>query len=196
MESLRFAIRSAAAICLAIFMSSASCDLFQNADVVTFSAKLDHSFSISEEANNPGGKDYTTNPVDEVLDAGDVNADFKKNADKIESITINSVTYVLSGYESQDCAKVAFTNGTLTFSDPDATNGGGVVISGISHADLKSAQGTTHTLTFTQAQADELANLLKNKKKVRIHAAGRLSCTELFLDVKATLDCKISAKVL
>src|SRR5688572_27225432 len=111
MKSLRFALRAFAAICVAFFMSSASCELFQNADVVTFSAVLEHKFDITEESDFPGGKDYATDPADEVLDAGKVNADFAKHADKIESIKINKITYVLSGYQAPNCGTVSFSNG-------------------------------------------------------------------------------------
>lgn len=195
MKILHFTLRSFAAVCLAFFMSSASCELFQNADVITFNAKLDHTFEVTEEADFPNGKHYETEPGDEILDAADVNADFASHADKIESIKINSVTYVLSGYSSDCDVPVAFSNGSFTFSDPDAA-GTGIVVSGVSHASLEAAQGTVHTLTFTQSEGDELANILKNKKKVRIHYAGDISCAPLFLTVKATLDCTINAKIL
>jgi hypothetical protein len=198
MKSLRFALRAFAAICVAFFMSSASCELFQNADVITFSAVLEHKFNITEEADFPGGADYATDPADEVLDAATVNADFAKHADKIESIKINKVTYVLSGYSADpNCQPVAFSNGTLTFSDPDV--GGTVnVVSNVSNANLKGASdsGTVFTLPLDQDAADQISNLLKEKKKVRIHAAGRLSCTNLFLKVSAKLDCTITARVL
>jgi hypothetical protein len=123
-----------------------------------------------------------------------VNADFAKHADKIESIKINKVTYVLSGYDSDCSPAVGFSNGTFTFSDPD---GAGAVVKNVTHNNLQSAQGGDgHTLTFTQSEADELANLLKDKKKIRIHAAGRLSCTPLFLKVKAKLDCTMTVRVI
>ncbi len=176
-------------------MSSATCEFFQNADAITFNATLDHTFEITEEAEFPNGMDYTTHPDDELLDAVDVNSTFAEHADKMESIKINSVTYVLSGYASDKCTTVAFSNGTFTFSDPDAA-GSGIVVSGVSHPNLQAAQGPTHTLTLTQSEADELANILKNKKKIKIHAAGRLSCTPLFLTVKATLDCTITARAI
>jgi hypothetical protein len=197
MKSLRFALRAFAAICVAFFMSSASCELFQNADVITFSAVLEHKFDISEESDFPGGKDYATDPADEVLDAGKVNADFAKHADKIESIKINKITYVLSGYQAPNCGTVSFSNGTLTFSDPDA-GGTTNVVTNVSNSNLKGASdaGTVFTLTLDQAAADEIAKLLKEKKKVRVHGAGRLSCTSLFLKVSAKLDCTITARVI
>jgi len=197
MKSLRFALRAFAAICVAFFMSSASCDLFQNADVITFSAELEHKFEITEEADFPNGHNYTSDPADEILDAAKVNSEFAKNADKIESIKINKVTYVLSGYSAQKCGTVAFTNGTLTFSDPDV--GGTVnVVKNVSNNNLKGASdsGTVYTLDFDQASADAISKLLKEKKKIRIHSAGTLSCTPLFLKVSAKLDCTITARVL
>jgi hypothetical protein len=193
MKNFHFALRAFAFVGLAFFMSSASCELFKSADKITFTADLEHTFNIHEEADNPDGMAYATKPEDEVLDAADVNADFAKNADKIESITINKITYVLSDYASAKCASVGFSNGSFTFSDPD---GSGAVVKGVSHPNLESSQGTEHTLTFTQSEADELSNLLVDKKKIRIHAAGDLSCTPLFLKVKAKVNCTITARVL
>src|SRR4051812_43983597 len=115
MKSLYFALRAFGFICIAFFMSSASCDLFQNADVISFTAVLDHDFIINEAAINSGGKDYASKPEDEVLDASAVNKDFAEHADKIESITINKVTYVMSDYSSTCSVPVGFSNGTLTF---------------------------------------------------------------------------------
>jgi hypothetical protein len=195
MKTLHFALRALAFVCIAFFMSSASCELFENADDISFTAVLDHGFDIHEGLSFPDGKAYATEPEDEVLDAGTVNQDFAKHADKIESITINKVTYVVSGYSSSCPNDVGFSGGTLTFSDPDGGGTGGIV-KNVSHTSLKAIQGSEQILTFTQSEADELANLLKEKKKVRIHAAGFLSCTPLFLNVKATLDCTIKARVL
>ena len=192
MKNFHFALRAFGFVALAVFMSSASCELFKGADKITFTAELEHPFNITAEADFPGGHDYATKPEDEVLDAADVNADFAKNADKIESIKINKVTYVLSDYDS-DCGTVSFSNGSFTFSDPD---GSGSVVKGVTHNNLQSSQGTEYTLTFTQSEADELSNLLVTKKKIRIHAGGHLSCTPLFMKVKVKVDCTITARVI
>jgi len=195
MKRLHFALRAVGFVCIAFFMSSASCDLFQNADLITFTAVLDHEFDIHEGLSYPSGKHYETEDKDEILDAATVNKDFGEHADKIESIEINQVTYVVSGYSSSCLNPVGFSGGTLTFSDPDQTGTGGVV-KNVAHANLQAIQGTQFVLTFTQSEADEMANLLKTKKKIRIEAKGDLSCTPLFLTVKATLDCTIKARVL
>jgi hypothetical protein len=198
MKRLQFTLRAFAAIVLAFVMSSASCDLFQNADAITFTAVLDHSFVVDENDNNPNGKEYATKPADEVLDAATVNAEFKEHADKIESIKINKVTYVLSGYNSTCANAVGFSQGKLTFSDPDATTTTGTVIINLENANLKEAStaGTVYTITVDQAAADEMARILKEKKKIRVHASGRLSCTPLDLKVDAKIDCTITARVL
>jgi len=198
MKSLHFALRAFAAISFAFVMSSASCDLFQNADAITFTALLEHDFEINETAVSPNGKDYATKPEDEVLDAAQVNTEFKEHADKIESIKINKVTYVMSGYSSTCSVPVGFSGGTLTFSDPDATGTAGAVVVNLTNANLQSASndGTIYTLTFDQTAADEISRLLKDKKKVRIHATGRLSCTPLYLKVAAKIDCTLTARVI
>jgi len=198
MKRLHFALRACAAVTLAFVMSSASCDLFQNADVITFTAVLDHEFVVNETASNPNGKDYATKPEDEVLDAATVNAEFKEHADKIESIKINKVTYVLTGYNSTCPNAVGFSQGQLTFSDPDVTGTTGSVIIDLENANLKTSSdaATVYTIDVDQAAADEISRLLKEKKKVRIHASGRLSCTPLSVTISAKLDCTITTRVL
>ena len=198
MKRLHFTLRAFAGICLAFVMSSASCDLFQNADAITFTAVLDHHFVVDEKDNNPNGKEYATKPADEVLDAATVNAEFKEHADKIESIKINKVTYVLSGYSSTCASAVGFSQGKITFSDPDATGTTGAVVVNLENANLQSSStaGTVYTVTIDQVAADQMANILKEKKKIRVHASGRLSCTPLYVKIDAKVDCTITTRVL
>lgn len=199
MKSLRFALRAFAAICVAFFMSSASCDLFQNADVVTFSAVLERPFPINETIENPAGKPYDSEPKDEILDAATVNADFAKYKDLIEDIEINKVTYVLSGFGTKRTVcpgAIAFSGGTLTFSDPDATGTSGTVVANVSVPNLETAQGVETELDIDQAEADAIAAILKKGNKVKIDAHGNLSCVPLQLTVTVKVDCTISARVL
>jgi hypothetical protein len=157
MKTLHFALRALAFVCIAFFMSSASCELFENADDISFTAVLDHGFDIHEGLSFPDGKAYATEPEDEVLDAGTVNQDFAKHADKIESITINKVTYVVSGYSSSCPNDVGFSGGTLTFSDPDGGGTGGIV-KNVSHTSLKAIQGSEPDLcTVRGGRACKLA---------------------------------------
>jgi hypothetical protein len=197
MKSLHFALRAVGFICIAFFMSSASCELFQNAELITFTAVLDHEFVIDENLDQSGGKDYVTEPEDEVLDAAQVNADFAKHADMIEDIEINKVTYVLSGYNSK-YPGIAFSNGSLTFSNPDSNTSSSSVVVDYSVINLQalSTSGAETTLPVNQAAADAIASILKQYKKVRIHAQGRLSSVPLDLVVKVKVDCTLTARIL
>src|SRR5690349_258073 len=197
MKNLHFTLRALGFVCLAVFMSSATCDLFDSADDISFTALLDHEFTINETLDNENGKDYTSKPEDEVLDAVKVNKDFAEHADLIDDITINSITYVLSGYSSKYPA-IAFSGGSLTFSDPDAVNGTGAVVVNYSVADLQalSNSGDEVELPVDQASVDAIAALLKEHKKVRIHTAGHLSKVPLYLKVTVKVETTITARLL
>jgi hypothetical protein len=197
MKNFQFALRAVGFVALAVFMSSASCELFQNAEDLSFTALLDHEFTINEELDQESGKAYASKPEDEVLDAAKVNADFAQHADKIEDIKINKVTYILSGYSSK-YPNISFSSGTLTFSDPDATNASGAIIVDYNVANLESlsSSGEEIELAVGQTGTDAIAALLKEHKKVRIHVAGNLSSVPLYLKVKLKLDCTLKARAL
>lgn len=197
MKIFHLALRSAAALCLAVFLSSASCDLFGDADDITFNATLEHTFQVNETADSQSPVPYASKPQDEVLDAAKINSEFDKYKEQIESISIKKITYTLSDYESKYPA-IAFSGGSLTFSHPTVPTTETTVVGNVQDMNLQASAsaGTPFTLNVDQVATDKIAKLLKDDQQVRIHAVGTLSKTPLKLKVKVTVECSVTASAL
>lgn len=188
MKTAQIIIRSAFAVCFALVMSSASCDLFDKVDDVTFDISLDHTFNVNETTAG-------TNKVYELkqtIDAAAANSDFAKYKDKIKSITVKSVTYTVSNYTTAN--SVIFKDGAVGFS---ATAGSAATsVAKLNADDIKAAQGTEKTLDYNQAALDEVANLLKADKKVNTYLKGTFSQTPVKFDVKVVIKATVTADAL
>jgi len=183
MKILHFALRTAAAVCFAFFMSSASCDILGKADEITFEAKLPLEFLINETAVNTGSKSYT---YSKTLDATQ-NAEVAKYKDKIKKITINKISYKISGYSAPG-ATVLFTNGKLTIAASGKT---------IAEAASVNLQSTAEAdLTADIAGFNELADLIKADKSETVNLVGTFSSTPVAFTVTAYFHTTITAEVL
>jgi hypothetical protein len=169
-------------------MSSASCDLFDKVDDVTFTVALDQVFHIDETAVSDSPVEYTNL---QLLDAAKVNTDFDKYKDKFKSITITQITYKVTNVATAD---VIFTNGNAGFSGASANVPSELASLGIESP--KAAEGQVKNLPFTQAALDELANLLKNDKKANLYTVGTFSKTPAKFDVTFTVNATVVANAL
>lgn len=183
MKTLSIVLRSAAAVCFAFVMSSASCSLFDKIDDVTFDVELIHTFSIDEKAIEKN-KAYASK---QVLDAADVNDDFDKYKEKIKSITVTGVTYRV--YEHGAGETTLFSNGTCGFSAPSGS--AATSVASLAIESIKASVGQVKNLNYNQAALDEIGSLLKNDKKVNVYVGGTFSETP----VKFKVDIKIKATV-
>lgn len=190
MKHLQLALRAIAFFAFAAVMSSASCDLLGKADDVTFDVELTHVFNVNETADSKGS------PVAyshfELLDAATVNSDFNKFKDKIKSVTVNSITYTVSNYQS--AKSVTFKNGQVGFSSASATSAS--VLAAVSSESLQAIQGQEKTLPIDQSGVNTVADLIKNDKKINIYTIGTLSETPVKFDVTVKLECTIVANAL
>ncbi len=184
MKILHFTLRAAAAVCFAFIMSSASCDLLDKADEITFEAKLPLAFVVDEKAVNTGSKSYT---YAKTLDALQ-NAEVAKYKDKIKKITINKITYVVSGYSAPGGAVVTFTNGKLTVASSSKTIAEAASVNLTSTAEA--------TLTADIAGFNELADLIKADKSETVNLVGTFSSTPVAFTVTAYFHTTITAGVL
>ena len=182
MKILHLALRTAAAVCFAFMMSSASCDLLDKADEITFEAKLPLEFVINETAVNAGSKSYT---YSKTLDATQ-NAEVAKYKDKIKEIKVNKISYVISGYAAP--TPVTFTNGKLTVASSGKT------IASATSVNLQSAAEAD--LTTDIAGFNELAELLKADKSETVNLVGTFSSTPVAFKVTAYFHTTITAGVL
>lgn len=166
---------------LIAFGTFSSCDLFDEADDVSFDITLPLNFSINESADNPGGKAYTDT---ELLDASS-NAEVAKYASKIKEFTVNRITYTISGANPNT---VTFTNGQLKVSSTGKT------IATASSVSLANSAETD--LTADEAGFNELAAKLLDDKQEMILLNGTLSKTPVAFTVKFNFYVTITANAL
>lgn len=184
MKTVSVLLRSAMAVCFAFVMSSASCDLFDKVDDVTLEVELEHIFHVNETLDQTG---VTYGHV-EILDAADVNSDFEKYKDKIQSVTVNSVTYEIMNVT---VGTPIFTNGNIGFSAANATSASSVASLGVEN--IKAAEGQVKNLPFDQAGLNTIGTLLKDDKTVNIYLSGTFSKTPVKFDVKVKVKTSITA---
>jgi hypothetical protein len=188
MKTVQLVLRSAMAVCFAFVMSSASCDLFDKVDDVSFDIELSHTFNVDETVIG-GSKTYSKV---EILDAAKLNSDFNKYKDKIKSITVTGVTYEVSNYTT--AKSVIFTNGKIGFSSSTGTSASSVASLGVE--DVKAAVGQVKNLAYNQAALDEISTTIKNDKKANIYLNGTFSETPVKFDVKVIVKATLVADAL
>lgn len=192
MKILRITMRAAMAVCILFLMSNASCELFDKVDDVTFNVVLEHPFVVDEQLNSNGSPvPYSDN---EIVDAAKVSSEFAQYKDKIQNITVNKITYVVSDYAAPNGATVTFSNGQLGFSAESSSASS--IVASLAFQDIQAAQGTEHTLNINQAGLDEIAAILKDNKIVRLFSSGTLSSTPVAFKVRVKLDCTLTADAL
>jgi hypothetical protein len=188
MKTVSLILRSAAAVCFALVMSSASCDLFDKVDDVTLDITLEHTFHVDEKMD----ADAVTYADLEILDAADVNSDFAKYKDKIKSIMVSSITYEVQNHTIG--TTTIFTDGNIGYSASTSTTVTSAASLGIQN--IKMAEGQVLNLPFQHAALDDIGNLLKNDKTVALYLRGTFSETPVKFDVKVKLKCAITADAL
>ena len=183
MKIIQFTLRTAAAICFAFIMSSASCSLFDKAENINFEAKLPLDFVVNETAVSKNPVSYSKT---QTLDATQ-NAEVAKYKDKIKEIKLNKITYVVSAYDAGG-AVVTFTNGKLKVASSGKT---------IAEAASINLQSTVEgDLTADTAGFNELAELLKADKSETVSLSGTFSSTPVKFTVKVYFHTTITAGVL
>jgi hypothetical protein len=188
MKTVTLLLRSAMAVCFALVMSSASCDLFDKVDDVTLPVELEHTFHVNETLDKTG----VTYSDMEVLDAAKVNSDFDTYKDKIKSITVESITYEVLNHTVG--TTTIFSSGNIGYSSSTGTSAASVASLGIEN--IKAAEGQTKNLPFNQTALNDIGNLLKNDKTVNLFLLGTFSKTPVKFDVKVKIKANITADAL
>lgn len=191
MKTLHFALRTAAAVCFAFIMSSASCSLFENIPDVSFDAKLPLIFTVQENGTFTN-KDYSNT---QTLDATS-NAEVAKYKDKIKDFKVNSVTYKITNYTSTPPGTaVTFSNGKMSFGAVGAVSST-VATLGSLNLLAASTSGAEQTLTIDQAGLNSMASTLLADKKIDVKTSGVLSTTPVSFKVETTFNVTITAGAL
>lgn len=160
----------------------ASCDLFDKADDISFSTEFDESITV----NNASEGSYSSSIT---LDAT-TDSEVAKYKEKIQDITLNEITYKVSGYNGPDNA--TFT-GDVLFGDNG--NLGSVSITAIN---LKTASdsGDEMELDLSQDEVNAVAAQLKDDKAVKVTMAGEFSNGPVSFVITVKVDAKITADAL
>jgi hypothetical protein len=187
MKWLPFALRTASAVCFALLLSSASCELFDKVDEITFDLELKHTFVVSASASDP----LTYVDIEEI-DPTD-NAEFNKYKDKIKSVSIKSVEYTVTNYQGEP--GITFSNGTGSFYSL-GTSTTALASAAIAIQNISAAQGTTKTLDFTVQGLDAIANELEQLRAVRMQVAGTVSKVPVAFNVPVTIKMSVTAEAL
>ena len=188
MKTASLVLRSALAVCFAFVMSSASCDLFDKVDDVTFDVELSHTFHVDASSTDP-----LVYLKKEVLDAADVNSDFNKYKDKIKAINVSSVTYVISNVQTSG---IIVTNGTVGYSAQTANTATSAQVASLGIESIDAAMGQTKNLPFNQVALNELSTFLKDDKKINIYFGATLNQVPAEFDVLVVLKASITADAL
>jgi len=156
---------------LIVFGTFSSCDLFDEADDVSFDTTIPLTFVINETADNPGGKAYTAT---QLLDATS-DPEVARYASKIKEFKVNRITYSIS---SVNPGGITFNSGEILVSSTGTkiATAGNVALTSVSDVEL-----TANTAGF-----NELAAKLLDDKKEEIKLQGTLTKTP----VAFTLSCK------
>ncbi len=190
MKTLHFALRTAAAVCFAFIMSSASCSLFENIPDVAFDAKLPLVFTVQENGTFTN-KDYSNT---QTLDATS-NAEVAKYKDKIKDFKVNSVTYKITNYSSTPPGTaVTFSNGKMSFGAVGAVSSTVATLGSLNL--LAASSGAEQTLTIDQAGLNSMASTLLADKKIDVKTSGVLSSTPVSFKVETTFNVTITASAL
>lgn len=170
--------------------SSLSCSLFDKVDDVTFEVEIEHTFVINE------GLDSQGQPVSysktETIDPNS-NAEFAKYRDKIKEITVNSVTYTVSDYNSPH--DVTFSNGKGSFIS-SAGSATAFADAAITVQNVPGSVGGSFSLNYTIAGLEELAKQIKDIQSVDFQVSGTFSQTPVAFKVPVTINCTIKADAL
>ena len=143
-------------VAVGLLFATFSCEQLTQLDNVTFDIVLMHPKNVDE---NLTGSNVPYTDV-QILDAS-AHPDIDKYKDKIESFTVNKVTYTIKNFSSDDGSTVNFNGGTASFSAISASSGS--VIATATNVDLlvASNSGQEFDLNVNTAGLNEIANFLK-----------------------------------
>jgi len=183
--------RSALFIGFAFLGSSASCDLFDKVDDITFDVEIKHTFVIDENFDSNG--EPVTYFDSDLIDPNQ-NSEFAKYKDKIKTLNITAVTYTVSNYDAAS-AGTLFSNGMGSFS-ATAGNSSAFASAALAFQDIPGSVGGSFTLDYSVSDLQQIAQNLKDLQAVYFQVSGTFDSTPVAFSVPVTLHCTITAEAL
>jgi len=164
-----------------MFCTISSCDLIDKATDVNFSTTAPVSFVVNETASSSGAIFYSDTKLLNVASDPDV----AKYASKINSFTVDKITYTISGANP---TSVTFSNGIIKM----ASNGATIATTGT----VSLSNNMETELTTDQAGLKKLTDSLLNSKQEQIQLQGTLSQTPVSFTVVFKFYLTINASAL
>jgi hypothetical protein len=167
----------------------AGCNLFDNADDITFPSQIEATWTVEENAE---GKDktYSTTKTLSLTDDREV----EKYINKLKDVQIEKVTYRVEEYQAKGAA-VIFNNGVASF----ATGASGSLevsfTASASGVNLQTATADTE-LEIDVDKLNELASVLKADKELQMNVSGVLTKTPVSFKIVSTFYLRVTAEVL
>jgi len=191
MKIFNIVLRSALFIGFAFTCSSLSCDLFDEADDITFDVQIEHVFVINETLDSNG--EPVTYLDSDIIDPTQ-NAEFNKYKDKITELTIDEITYTVTDYDPSSPG-VFFSNGMGSFS---ASAGGSSAFASaaLGFQDIQGSVGGSFSLDYSTSDRQQIAQQMKDLQSVTFQVSGTFSETPVAFKVPVVMHCTIKADAL
>lgn len=191
MKIFNIMLRSALFIGFAFLGSSLSCDLFDKADDITFDVEIKHTFVIDENLDSQGSS--VTYFDSDMIDPNQ-NPEFAKYKDKIQELTINEVTYTVTGYDPSS-AGTEFSGGMGSFS-ASAGNASAFASAALTFQNIPGSVGGSFTLNYSVSDLQAISQQLQDLQSVYFQVSGTFDQTPVAFSVPVTLHCTIKADAL
>lgn len=191
MKIFNIMLRSALFIGFAFLGSSLSCDLFDKADDITFDVEIKHTFVIDENFDSQGSS--VTYFDSDMIDPNQ-NAEFAKYKDKIQELTINEVTYTVTGYDPSS-EGTEFSGGMGSFS-ASAGSASAFASAALDFQNIPGSVGGSFTLDYSVSDLQAIAQQLEELQSVYFQVSGTFNKTPVAFSVPVTLHCTIKADAL
>lgn len=190
MKSSVFSSLRVIALIILVPLIFSGCELFENADDITFEEEFELVFEVDE---NQDGENVSYSDF-RILELSS-NSILEPYLGRIEKVEINRITYQITDYQADD--RVFFNDGIAAFGSADA-NAAEFSVPFAAQAtgvDLQSATAETD-LTIDQEGLNKIAAQLLEKKAVKMYAVGILSKTPVQFRVVSKFYVTITANAL
>lgn len=168
-----------------MFSTVSSCDLIDKATEVNFTTTTPVAFVVNETAISTGGKYYSDTKLLNLASDPDVN----KYSSKINSFTVNKITYTISEANPTNPISVSFVNGNIKIASS------GTTIATTPSVILLSNNAETELITDSNGLS-KLSESLFNSKQEQIQLQGTLSETPVSFTVIFKFYLTINASAL
>lgn len=182
-----YTLKCLAWLTAATFLFS-GCDKLEEADDVSFDATftIPQPFVVDEDQDEPENPYVSSNSSMEATQ----NSQVQQYIDRIKSIKVNQVNYVISNFQADGA--VTLVSGSATFFATGGNAGSGVIAQ-VSNVPLTNHSGI---LQVSQEGLDTIGEIILEDGEVQVISSATLSDAPVSFAVTVTLDVTITANAL